>query len=577
MPQEISRIARFFAALTGCALLAGCGGGGGSNTGGNISDGNGGNSPGPGQMVTISGRITFDRLPFSTTPNGGLNPNAPVRLPAREVVVQAVANGGATVSTTTNGNGEYSLSVPANTMLFIRARAQMKSDTAPTWSFTVKDNTRSDAVYTLDGDSSTSGTANQTRDLHAPSGWTGSSYTGTRAAAPFAILDTVYSAKEMIRSAAPAAAFPPLDLFWAATNKPAAPRCPDDGAIVTTSYVSGEGNDGCSTPTPLPPGIYLLGDVTGGGDTDEFDEHVIAHEFGHYFEDKFSRSDSFGGEHGIGERIDLRLAFSEGWGNAFSAMSLNDPVYRDSSGAGLDEDFSFNLESDSGTNEGWFSETSVGEFLWDVFDSASLTEPGDGVALSFTPIYTVMTNDQKTTAAATSIFSFASALRTRNPGESSAIGSLLSGENIHGTGAFGDSETNNGGGVPQVLPVYLPVGIGPGNQAYACVSRQAGFQDKDKLGNRRLLSFVNDSARTVQIRVQGASNNVAHVAATDPDIFVFSRGVPIVSGTTAGSNVETVSPTLDAGTFIIEVYDDDLSASVPTDPRCMYVTITAAS
>jgi len=34
--------------------------------------------------------------------------------------------------------------------------------------------------------------------------------------------------------------------------------------------------------------LYILGDAN--SDTDEFDDHVIIHDWGHYFEDKFSES-----------------------------------------------------------------------------------------------------------------------------------------------------------------------------------------------------------------------------------------------------------------------------------------------
>ena len=85
-------------------------------------------------------------------------------------------------------------------------------------------------------------------------------------------------------------------------------------------------------PQTNPDGIYILGDFTAlGGDTDEFDQSVIAHEFGHYVEDRFGRSDSIGGDHGgSATLLDLRVAFGEGWGNAFSGMVLGDPIYRDS-------------------------------------------------------------------------------------------------------------------------------------------------------------------------------------------------------------------------------------------------------
>ena len=388
MSNETSRLVPLAyapAAAVALALLAACSGGGGGGD-------DGGGQP---TNVVINGRITFDRIPFSATAGQGLTPTAPMVSPARQVIVEAIdaGNNAVLATTSTDTAGDYSLTVPASRNLFIRAKAQMlKTGTAPTWDFSVRNNTNGDALYALDGSASSSGTTNSTRDLRAPSGWGTTSYTGTRAAAPFAILDTVFRAKELVLTAASTQAFPALSLFWSTTNKPAGPFCPDNGNIGTSSYVvfGATDTDECTVPNLGVTGIYVLGDFT-QGDTDEFDQHVIAHEWGHYFEDRFSRSDSIGGSHGGGDQLDLRVAFGEGWGNAYSGMTLNDPFYRDSF-SGVSQDFGINLESDAsgtGNPEGWFSEFSVGEILWDIFDGAG--EAGDTVALGFPPIFAAMT------------------------------------------------------------------------------------------------------------------------------------------------------------------------------------------
>ncbi len=59
-------------------------------------------------------------------------------------------------------------------------------------------NTNGNALYVLDSAAFNSGTANQTKNLLAGSGWGGTSYTGTRSAAPFAILDTLLAAAEFV-------------------------------------------------------------------------------------------------------------------------------------------------------------------------------------------------------------------------------------------------------------------------------------------------------------------------------------------------------------------------------------------
>jgi hypothetical protein len=543
--------------------LSACGGSGGGD----------GNTPPPSNgEVTVAGKITFDRPPFNSQVGNGINIASPVEVPARQVVVEAIDAGSSTIlaSTTTDASGDYSLLVPANRSLFVRAKAQMlKSGTAPTWNFRVLNNTNGDALYALDGTAFNSGTATSTRNLRATTGWGTTNYTGTRAAAPFAILDTVYRAKELVLTAEPSAAFPDLDLFWSSSNRTAEPLCPDLGNIVTSLY-QGEGRqDECSPATPMPAGIYILGDfASGGGDTDEFDQHVIAHEFGHYYEDRFSRSDSIGGSHGGDDRLDFRVAFGEGWGNAYAAMSLLDPAYRDSF-EGIDSDFSFNLESD-GSLDGWFSESSVGEILWDIYDVGS--ESGDTVALGFSPIYATMTGTQISTEALTSIFSFAEGIRAVSLTASTSIETLLVNEDISVTDEFGADEDNDGGD-SRVLPLYQDIALNV-PLASVCTRATSGSLDNNKLGNRKFLRFANNTARMVTIQATGASSMAGTVPATDPDVFVFLRGDRVAAGTSTDPSTETLRQiSLEAGTHIIEVYDFDLS-SEPATTRCMTVSIS---
>jgi hypothetical protein len=556
------------AAALAAALLSACGGGGG---------GGGGAPPPP--TVTISGRITFDRIPFDTVLNNGLNPAIVVNSPARQVTVQAIAATGQTVlaTGTTDSSGNYSLSVPSNTSLFIRARAEMiKTDAAPTWNFSVRNNTTAgtnDALYAIDGSPASSGAANSTRDLNAPTGFGTNSYTGERAAAPFAILDTVFRAKELVLTATPNAAFPELRLFWSPNNRPTVGRfCPDDGDIGTSSYIvfaNGELDD-CNKPNA--DGIYVLGDfANGSGDTDEFDQSVIAHEFGHYVEDRFGRTDSIGGDHGGSETpLDLRVAFGEGWGNAFSAMSLGNPVYRDSQ-QGMQTEFFLDLEADDDLNEGWFSEISVGEILWDLFDATN--EAGDTVALGFPPLFAVMTGAQVTTDALTSIFTFTNGLRAAQPTQQAGISGLLDGEDIAGRDDFGTGEPNFGGVDPAVLPIYDTIGLNAG-QKTVCSRSPFGDASSNKLGNRVFLRFTNDVQRLVTITVNG-DNSGGGVPATDPDIFVLRRGALAAFGVGNTPGTETISQApLPAGVFIIEVYDFAIDTVVSPLPRCMTVSVT---
>ena len=182
-------------------------------------------------------------------------------------------------------------------------------------------------------------------------------------------------------------------------------------------------------------------------DTDEFDQHVIAHEFGHYVENSFSRADNIGGPHGRGDKLDIRVAFGEGFGYAFSAIVLGDPVARDSFvNGGVQVSSTFNVETNPPTNPagaplhdyGCFcSESSVWSILWDLYDPVA--DANDNLSLGFAPLWSVLTNEQRTTPALTSIFSFIAALKAARPGDATAINTLLFAQNIDNvTDAFGD-------------------------------------------------------------------------------------------------------------------------------------------
>lgn len=557
--------------LVAIFALSACGGGSGDD---DESD-----PPPAGTTVTISGKITFDRIPFKATLHSGLNFANPVESPARGVIVEALNGSNNTVlaSTSTNATGDYSVQVPAAQSVKIRAKAQMLSDTAPVMNFRVLNNFNGDALYVLDGTASSSGTANSTRNLRAASGWGGSSYTGTRAAAPFAILDTVYRAKELVLTASVNATFPALNLYWSEENKTTG-GCTDLGNIGTSFYTRGDPtDDDCSDGRAIDAGIYILGNLVNSiGDTDEFDQHVIAHEFGHYIEAQFGRSDSIGGDHAIGDRLDLRVAFGEGWGNAYSGMTLNDPEYRDSSGT--NSDGGLNLESDSTLAEGWFSEASVGEIIWDAFDNGA--DANDTVTLGFPPIFAVMTGGEVTTTALTSIYSFATALRAANTAAASGITTLLSGEGIAGTDEFGSGETNAGTSA-FALPVYRDVTL---NQAPLLMCTSSAFRSTlsngqyNKLDSRRFLRLTLTSPALLAITAAGAADpgTPGSAAASDADIIVYDRGADLgLDGEDENEDepIETTTQTqLAAGVYVIEVYDFDLPASNAT--RCMTVTVT---
>ncbi|MCP4406790.1 MAG: hypothetical protein GY807_03350, partial [Gammaproteobacteria bacterium] len=101
----------------------------------------------------VSGKITFDRVPFNVSLGAGLDFNGIINSPVRGVTVQIVdAADRVTVlgSDLTDANGDYSIPVQPDQDVFVRTRAEMLKTGAPSWNFTVVDNTQGNALYTLD-------------------------------------------------------------------------------------------------------------------------------------------------------------------------------------------------------------------------------------------------------------------------------------------------------------------------------------------------------------------------------------------------------------------------------------------
>jgi hypothetical protein len=179
------------------------------------------------------------------------------------------------------------------------------------------------------------------------------------------------------------------------------------------------------------------------------------------------------------------------------------------------------------------------------------------------------------TDALTSIFSFATALRSTNSSAAAAITTLLNNESISGTNDFGGNESNSGSD-STVLPIYQNIVLNS-PLTDVCSRSTAGSADGNKLGNRRFLRFENNQSRVVTITATGATTLPGAVTATDPDILVFRRGVVVAAGEGVVNGQETIQAQLEAGTHILDVYDfkvNDTGANQP--PRCMTVSISGS-
>ena len=68
------------------------------------------------------------------------------------------------------------------------------------------------------------------------------------------------------------------------------------------------------------------------------------------------------------DKLDMTLAFGEGWGNAYSSILRNDQIYADSFVLSLRQGFVFDITDTSGLqNNGWFNEDSVAKVIYGLY------------------------------------------------------------------------------------------------------------------------------------------------------------------------------------------------------------------
>ncbi len=513
-----------------CLLVSACGGGGSENS---HSD-----EIVEKPLTSVTGRVTFDLVPFSNFYNGLDYDNIQVS-PARGIWVQALDPEGNLIdATSTDNNGQFHFNLAPNTDLRLRISAKMIHDSGAKWNVQVTDNTNNNALYVTQGELFTSSLEDSVRNFHLASGWDGMTYSQPRAAGPFAILDAIYDSIQKLVAVEPNINLPPLEIRWSVNNSVAEGEL-EDGDIGSSFYSNGT--------------VYLVGKAN--QDTDEYDRHIVIHEWGHYFEDMLSRSDSIGGSHSTDDRLDLRVAFSEGWSNALSAIITDNPIYRDSfgdrqtSGWGLDIDDNSNFN-----NPGWYNETSVHSILYDLYDDGqnlmgSQTEDQDNIALGLEPIYTTLVSDNfKNTTYFTSIFSFVDELKRQQPQSSSSIDNLLTEQRIYGSDHSGTNEVNNGG-IPSVLPVYKTATVG-GDPVRLCSVDNAGSYNK--LGNNDFTVFEVSTPGAYRIDVTRFIGAVQ----SDPDFRVYKQGaiIHIAEGRLNGQETTTINFS-ETGIYLIEVFD----------------------
>lgn len=477
--------------------------------------------------ITLSGNITYDFIPHKSNGNG-LDYAALSARAGRGLVVELLdANEVIIAADISDNDGNYSFDVERNKVVKVRVKAQILNREVPAWDFKVTDNTNNNRLYAMVGSALAATEATAVRHLHAASGWTGDTYGAPRVAAPFAILDSVLVGVERVVAAGNNSAFPPLELRWSSENNTA------DGELelgeIATSFYGGNA-------------IYILGSED--DDTDEYDRHVILHEWGHYLEAEFSRSDSIGGDHTSSDKLDMRVAMSEGFANAFSAMMLDDPIYRDTSGIEQNDGFQIDVSRINNTTRGWYSEASVQSVIYNFYRSDL-----NKVARNFSDIFTVFTEPNYLFSdALLSIYVFAEQLRASFPAQAANFNSLLLGQNIEITNRFGDGESNSGG-YAAALPIYkiLPL---DNSQVNLCSSNTVGTYNKIGVAQFLLLNVASAGNYTLSVQ-----ETIPDSGVSDPDLYLYRRGNLIALAESSRVDGESLTHNLSPGIYVLELAD----------------------
>ena len=312
---------------------------------------------------TISGQAFYQKIDVT---DAGLDLSHPVMVPIRNARLEVFSRSSQSVVAVseTDSRGRFSAPVPFDPNLTVRVISRLRSS-----DLRVADNTNRNQLYAIAADFDG---RNPHFDLLLAD--------TSRLSGSFNILETIQRANDTLTTTADPNLVPPAPtIFWSTRNWAGRGNINyAQGLIGTTTF-----NVGNNT-------AVVLGDRNDHGtesDSDEFDDAVILHEYAHLLAVKFSRDDSPGGNHMLGDMLDPRVAWSEGWANFFSSVVRNDPIWRDSRGPNGQNILRYDLEDDvpAGDRPGYWSEASVDTILWDLYDDHD--DGADDVQYPFAEIW----------------------------------------------------------------------------------------------------------------------------------------------------------------------------------------------
>jgi len=321
--------------------------------------------------LTLSGNATYEDRNYDLSGFTGTLTEKPIR----NVVVELVAIDGFQVIATssTDALGDFNISADNSARRGgVYLRVVSRTDSANTEKVEVRNNSTQKSLLAFVSagiDDSVSEPFSTTQDMLAT--------VSSRIGGAFNIIDVMSDASALVQTLGTCPA-------------------PNTDCVPPLATVYWEPNSSAGTfYDDVADAISVLGGGVVGGDTDEYDDVILVHEYAHFILSKFARDDSPGGQHDVFDSAqDIRLSWSEGWATFFAYAVLNSPLYVDTAAGGTL--ISFNNEnysgpSKSGTPLSAFAiyttnEVSVSGVLWDVIDAVDAGEV-DPLDLNFSDVF----------------------------------------------------------------------------------------------------------------------------------------------------------------------------------------------
>jgi hypothetical protein len=353
----------------------------------------------------------------------------------------------------------------------------------------------------------------------------------TRTSGAFNILEMLQEAGEMLDLADRTLVAPDVTVLWSPLNSPI--NGVKEG--IGSTYFDARTNT-----------MSFLGDRS--SDSDEFDDSVIVHEYGHLVAAAFSRDSSPGGVHILGDELDPRIAFSEGWANFFSSAVRDDPIYRDSYGPNGTAVLRYDLREKlpAGDKPGYWSEFSVHSILWDILEEkVGDTENIEQPIQTIWPAFRDLKQDHFVY-----LTYFLEHIIDNRPALASAVSTIARSRSV-------DFHPEARPSVPNPYP--RPINAG---ETIAGTVDSVSTQRKDLLQSSDFLVFHAPAGPTsirMDITGLGAGNNPK---ANDLDLFLYNWDGRLIDRSDRGldGQSELIAIVLAEGTYVVEVrsyYDRD--------------------